>query len=328
MIKTYRQAVSGFLCVLLFHLPILGEPAGFIGVGKASGRAQINGLLALGEFNVFSGDRLSTEKDSFLLLFTAPGEKLRLAPESKAQLIKDGDTTVIALEQGAVALRTAGRTMVAIEKYGVTIRSQGRLPAVTQAALSNAWEARVWGLTGSVEVASANQSVLLQPGQLALISSGDSRTPELSGTAGGLSTGVQEAAEAEPGSITGTLVDETSTVVRGAQVSLISAEGVVFTTESNELGSFRFDRVPPGRYTLRVSKPGLPRFELPNVRVGPGQESTLGVITMRGGGGGNTGIIIGVLAAAVGGGLGAALALGGGDEQAPSPPPPVSPSIP
>ena len=299
-----------------------------IGVGKATGQAQINGLLALGEFNVFSGDRLSTEKDSFLLLFSAPGERLRLAPESKARLIKDGDTTVIALEQGAVALQTAGRTMVALAEYGVTIRSQGSLPVVAQAALSNAREARVWALTGSVEVASANQSVLLQPGQLALIFAADSQAPEPSGTAAGLSTGVQETAVAEPGSITGTLVDETSTVVRGAQVSLISAEGVVYTTETNQLGSFRFDRVPPGPYTLRVSKPGLPRFELPNVRVASGQESSLGVITMRGGGGGNTGTIIGVLAAAVGGGLGAALALGGGDEQAPSPPPPVSPSIP
>ena len=323
--NTCRQAVSGFLCVLLLHLPILGEPAGFIGVGKATGRAQINGLLALGEFNVFSGDRLSTEKDSFLLLFSAPGERLRLAPESKARLIKDGDTTVIALEQGAVALQTAGRTMVALAEYGVTVRSQGSLPVVAQAALSNAREARVWALTGSVEVASANQSVLLQPGQLALIFAADSQAPEPSGTAAGLSTGVQEAAVAEPGYITGTLVDETSTVVRGAQVSLISAEGVVYTTETNQLGSFRFDRVPPGPYTLRVSKPGLPRFELPNVRVASGQESSLGVITMRGGGGGNTGVIIGVLAAAVGGGLGAALALGGGDEQAP---PPVSPSIP
>ncbi len=328
MMNTCRQAVSGFLCVLLLHLPILGEPAGFIAVGKATGRAQVNGLLALGEFTVFSGDRLSTEKESSLLLFAAPGERLRLGPESTARLIKDGDTTVIALEQGAVALRTAGRTTVALEGYGVTIRSQGTLPVVAQAALSNAWEAHVWALTGSVEVASANQSVLLQPGQLALIFAADSQAPEPSGTAAGLSRGVQEAAEAEPGSITGILVDETSTVVQGAQVSLISADGVVYTTESNELGSFRFDRVPPGPYSLRVSKPGLPRFELPNVRVGPGQESTLGVITMRGGGGGNTGIIIGVLAAAVGGGLGAALALGGGDEQAPSPPPPVSPSIP
>ena len=323
----WGQTVSVFLAVLLVFLPAISETAGLIGAAKAVGRVRVNGVRLPAEGTVFGGDRISTGRASILTL-SSPGERIRFAPESRAQLVKVGSTTVIELVQGEVAFRSTGHLRVALAGYEVIARSQTGSPVVARVALSESGKARVWAVQGGIEVVSANQTFFLDPGTAAMISVlGPQETETAESTDS--SSEVQEATEPAPGSLTGSLVDERRFVVRGARVILTSAAGATYATETNQVGAFRFEGLPPGLYKLRVSKPGLPRFELPDVQVAPGEESSLGVITVRGGGGAKTGIIIGVLAAAVGGGLGAALALGGGDEGTTTPPPPpISPSNP
>ena len=173
MMNTCRQAVSGFLCVLLLHLPILGEPAGLIGVGKASGRAQINGLPFRNETNVYSGDQISTGKEGILTLISAPQERIQLAPESGVRFGKQGETTVIALEQGAVYFRSAGRTRAVIEEFGLEIRTGSGSDSIAHVALVNPQRVQVSALRGSVEVRGEGQSVVLQAGQSALVTQED-----------------------------------------------------------------------------------------------------------------------------------------------------------
>ena len=178
MMNTCRQAVSGFLCVLLLHLPILGEPAELIGVAKATGGAEINGLPFRNEINVYSGDQISTGLEGILTLISAPQERIQLAPESGVRLSKQGETTVIALEQGAVYFRSAGRTRAVIEEFGLEIRTGSGSDSIAHVALVNPQRVQVSALRGSVEVRGEGQSVVLQAGQSALVTQEETQEDE------------------------------------------------------------------------------------------------------------------------------------------------------
>ena len=321
-----RQALTVFLCLLLPCLPVWGSTPELVGVAKARGRARINGMLLPGESNVFNGDRVGTDQRSTLTISLGPRETIRFAPGSTARLDQDGDVTVISLKSGALRLRTVGHTRVALETYGVTIATRGGFPAVAQVALMSDGEARVWALKGTIEVAGGAQSVLLQPGQSAVIAAATPELPPEEESRAILSTKPQSQAEAETGSVTGRVLTPDRLVIRAAQVLLISETGVTYTTVSDAVGSFTFERVAPGRYTLRVSAPGFGKYEEQDLVVNPGRETAHADITLQGGGvgGGNTALIILVVGA--GAGAGAAFGLAGGGNGAPVPP--VSPSSP
>jgi hypothetical protein len=323
MRRVWRQGLSVFLSVLFLSPSLSGEPAELVGVAKASGRAEINGLIFPGESNVYSGDRVSTGQKSALTLFTAPQEKIYIAPGSSARLLKDNDANVVVLEQGSATFGTVGHTRLVIDRYDVMIRSRSDFPSIAQVTLFKGRGARVWALKGAVEVVGANQSVLLQTGQLALISDSTAREPLTLGSEGSFSPQAQQSTEAQPGSITGTVVDNTRAVVWRAAVLVTSRSGVLHTTETNQLGQFSFEGLSPGFYSLSITKKGLHSYQTGTVLVEPGRQSSLGVITVqRGMGGGKKTaiaiVVIGGAAAAVA----IPLALGGKAQ------PVVSPTVP
>lgn len=169
------------LILLLADLPVRGAPVGaaeLIGVAKASGQVEINGLPLPGESNVYSGDRVSTGEESTLMLISGPQERIQLAPESSVRLRKQGETTVIVLEQGAVYFRSAGRTRAVIEEYGLEIRTGSGSDSIAHVALVNPQRVQVSALQGSVEVRGEGQSVLLQPGQSALVTQEETQEDE------------------------------------------------------------------------------------------------------------------------------------------------------
>ncbi len=325
MLRVWRQGLSVFLSVLFLSPSLSGEPAELVGVAKASGRAEINGLPFPGESNVYSGDRVSTGQKSALTLFTAPQEKIYIAPGSSARLLKDNDATVVALEQGSATFGTVGHTRLAIDRYDVTIQSQSDFPSIVQVTLFKGRGARVWALKGTVEVIGANQSILLQTGQLALISDSTAREPLTLGSEGSFSPQAQQSTEAQPGSVTGRVVDGTRAVIWRATVLLTSRSGATHTTESNQLGEFSFEGLSPGFYSLRITKKGFRSFETQNVVVEAERQSSLGLIALqRGMGGGKKAAIALVVLGGAAAAVAVPLALGGGAEaQAP-----VSPTIP
>lgn len=308
-----QQALSVLLGVLLFILPVFGHPADLIGVAKATGPAEINGLIFPGETNLYSGDRVRTGPETSLTVFASPQEKIHVAPGSRARFLRDGEAIVIALEEGMVAFRTEGHTRLALEQYGVTVRGQSALLGVAQVTVLMGRGAQVRALRAPIEIAGIGQSVLLQPGELALVSEAPiQEQPQ-----------AQESTEAGPGSVTGTVVDSTRAVVWRATVLLTSRSGVTHTTETNQLGEFRFDGLAPGSYSLRITKKGLHSYQTGNVLVEPGRQSSLGVITLQRGMGGGKKTTIAIV---VIGGLAAAVAIPlatGGEERRV-----VSPSVP
>ena len=186
MHSLFSRAFSVVLSLFLLALPASGNSGELLGVGKATGHAEINGLPFPGESNLYSGDRISTEAEATLTLFTTRQEKIHLAPKSRARLMKDGDSTVIALDQGTVAFRSAGATRAVIEKLGVEIRTQGEGPVIGQVKLFDPSRAQVSALRGALEVRTAERSVVLEAGQSAMIAATAHPDPAGMGSAAAL----------------------------------------------------------------------------------------------------------------------------------------------
>lgn len=319
MSKRARQILAVTFSALLLPCPLLARTAELIGTARATGRVQVNGLTLPAETNVYSGDRVTTGHSSTLTLISSAQERIHFDPESAAQLSRVANITVIALEQGKVSFRSVGNTRAVIEKYGVEIRVNGKSPSIVQVALLSQSEAQVSALRGSVEVSGPRQSIFLQPGRTALISATSTEGASALASASRSAQGQQSP---ELGSMTGRLVDKEQTVIPFAQVTLISETGVRYTTQTDAVGSFTFDELPPGRYTLRVSKEGFRTYEIENLVVKPGSQS-LGLVTIEAGvGAGTVAIITIVVVAGVAAGVAIPLVLRG-KEQAP-----VSPSGP
>ena len=92
---------------------------------------------------------------------------------------------------------------------------------------------------------------------------------------------VPASAQLTVGSVTGTVVDATGAVIPGATVTLTNeATGVTREQETSGTGTFMFDRVRPGAYSLRVSMSGFKTHET-TVEVGVGKVSSLGNVGMQ-----------------------------------------------
>jgi hypothetical protein len=78
--------------------------------------------------------------------------------------------------------------------------------------------------------------------------------------------------------VSGTVRDSTGAAIGGARVILIEkARSLVRESSSNDSGLFLFPTVPPGAYTLRVTKEGFDATELNDIVLEVGQRASLDV---------------------------------------------------
>src|ERR1700681_1534490 len=83
------------------------------------------------------------------------------------------------------------------------------------------------------------------------------------------------------GSISGTITDPNGAVVPGAQVKATHVEsGQVFTTTSDNSGSFRFSLIPPGNYKVEFTKQGFKTSQQSNILVSAGSDRGIGTIAL------------------------------------------------
>jgi Carboxypeptidase regulatory-like domain/TonB dependent receptor len=68
-------------------------------------------------------------------------------------------------------------------------------------------------------------------------------------------------AQQRTGSLHGQVSDELGALVVGATVTLIAADGTQKTAVTNNEGTYHFNSLPPGPYTLRVVAPGFSQYE-------------------------------------------------------------------
>lgn len=292
-----------------------------IAVAKLTGTADRNGQPLLNGTIVSSGDVLSTHGDSAILLAAVPQERLWLGPNTSAKLTKQAGSVAVSLARGTLSFRTRGQIQVSIEDHdGLALRSRPDTPVVAQLSLVNK-EAQVRVQEGSLELVQGNRSVALQPGHPRRISSAGPGS--LEGPAANKKLTAQEAAatQSEAGSIAGNVVTAELFVVSGADVTLTGAAGKTLTATTDQDGKFAFSDVPPGTYALRVVKPGFQTYELKDVVVRAGNESSL-YVQMGGAGGAkknNNVLLWVVIGGAAAGGIGAYAATKGSSSSSNSP---------
>jgi hypothetical protein len=82
------------------------------------------------------------------------------------------------------------------------------------------------------------------------------------------------AAQQRTGSLRGQVSDELGALVVGASVTLTAADGTQKTTATNAEGTYTFNSLAPGQYTLRVASPGFTPYEKTEVAVAAGPRTT------------------------------------------------------
>jgi hypothetical protein len=83
-------------------------------------------------------------------------------------------------------------------------------------------------------------------------------------------------------SVTGTVVDQTRDVIRGATVTLVhDTTGTLRVATTNELGGFAFSAVQPGIYTRRIELSGFATIERHNIVVSPNEPVSVGTLQLE-----------------------------------------------
>lgn len=331
------QAIKGLtalICSLLMVFqPVLGAPtpsptgadANLIAVAKLTGTADRNGQPLLNGSIVSSGDSLSIHGNSALLLASSPQERIWLGPNTTAKITKDVGNVAIALKQGTIGFQTRGHIQVTFENHdGLAVRSRPDSPALAQLSFLNDQEAQVRLQEGSLELVEGGRTVLLQPEKSSSISTSGSHLLNEAPAKKNSGAQAEAASQSDTGSVTGTVVNAGLFAVPGANVTLTSTAGKTLTAVTGQEGKFAFNDVPPGSYTLHVTRQGYKSYDLPNVVVRAGNESNL-YVQLGGGaakqGGGPSNLMLWViLGGAAAGGIGAYLATKGSSSPSPSSP--------
>jgi hypothetical protein len=85
-------------------------------------------------------------------------------------------------------------------------------------------------------------------------------------------------AQAEQGTITGTVTDESGAVVARAKVVVVNVQTVVSAeTETNSEGYYRVPYLPPGQYEVRAEAPGFSKGRVSGVNLTVGLTATINI---------------------------------------------------
>ena len=86
-----------------------------------------------------------------------------------------------------------------------------------------------------------------------------------------LSFAIPVAAQEQTASIQGTVTDQSGAALPGVTVETVSNKGLSLTTQTDNLGNYRFPSVPPGTYTVTATLAGLEPGIVRNMDVRVGQ---------------------------------------------------------
>lgn len=315
--RPWRAAVVVALGFFLYLVPgFAGTPR--IGVARLTGTAVRNGAPLPNGSIVYSGDAVRTGQESTLQLAASAEERLWFGPDTSAKVAQEGGYLVVALDRGTMGFASRGRVRVAIAGREFSLGSPSASPVLARLAYVNGEEAQLWIEKGSLEVEQNGRAVVLEASRHGLTSvvGGEpaARAPARE-TAG-------RQVETSQGRVNGKVVNTDLQPVSQATITLTSATGTTYTARSAGDGTFVFNNLPPGTYTLSVSVRGYTTYKQ-ELKVVAGGESSL-YVELKGQGagaaaaGGHKALIIGVIGGAAAAGLGTGFAVQTSKKASPS----------
>ncbi len=147
-----RTLLAMLLVVLLAYAPVApaASPA-VVGKINTKGTAEVNGAPVPAEATVFTGDRISTQKNTASGALTA------------ARISRTGDQVTVALERGALAVVNRSADPVVIEANGVRIQAAGPAGAVYEVAVQGRG-LKVMARKGTAVVKATDRTVEVKEG--------------------------------------------------------------------------------------------------------------------------------------------------------------------
>lgn len=161
-----KMNLALILSLLLVAVPVLpAEPSSAVGKLTTHGAAAVNGTVLPNEATIFSGDRLTTEKNSTVALSLGAGNQVFFPELTLARLERSGMGTKVSLERGALAVVSRMGTTPIVETGGIRIETAGTSPAVFEVAISGK-ALKVFARTGAMRVISAGRTVEVPEGKM------------------------------------------------------------------------------------------------------------------------------------------------------------------
>ncbi len=144
-----RTLLAMLLVVLLVYAPVApaASPA-VVGKINTKGTAEVNGAPVPAEATVFTGDRISTQKNPAL---------------TAARISRTGDQVTVALERGALAVVNRSADPVVIEANGVRIQAAGPAGGVYEVAVQGRG-LKVMARKGTAVVKATDRTVEVKEG--------------------------------------------------------------------------------------------------------------------------------------------------------------------
>jgi len=149
---------------LLVYAPVApAAPAASVGKISTKGTAAVNGTPVPSEATVFSGDRISTEKETATGLSLPGGDQVFLPSLSTAQVSRTGQHVTVRLERGALAVVNRSSQPILIEANGIHIQAGQASNAVYEVAV-NGNALKVMARKGTALVKSSDRTMEVKEG--------------------------------------------------------------------------------------------------------------------------------------------------------------------
>ncbi len=182
----WKAVLACAVSLLLAYAPMApaSSPAA---VGKiiTKGQAEVNGAATPSEATVFSGDRITTAKDTTTGLTLTGGDQVFLPALSAAQFTRAGGQLTVTLQRGALAVVSRSAEPVVVEANGVHIRAASARGGVYEVAV-NGTALKVMARRGNALVTASNRTVEVKEGTTLDATAGPAEPAPTAG-AGGLS---------------------------------------------------------------------------------------------------------------------------------------------
>jgi hypothetical protein len=302
------RTLAILVSVTLTVSPALAYGGEALAVARVAGQALRNGAgLATGSA-ILDGDRLATRAGSTVEL-VARGERVWLGSQTVARVGQTGSVLTLKLAHGQIAFSGTRPVEVGLEDYPVLLQSLAGTAADAQVSFFDRGQLEVRLSRGTLRVSQAGTTVVVEASGTGLLT----MLPEGGTGAVSYGTGTALVQQAGTGTIEGTVVDTRRVTVADAVVTLTGPNGISRTVHTDATGQFAFRDLPPGTYTLQITKPGFSSYQGLRLELSAGQRAPVyAELSQKG----HKAVVIAVIVAAgVGLGVGLGLALTGGQKK-------------